>query len=78
MMELSFPPLPLPVKEELGTPRMHEIMSDISSNDNESELTIAQDGPSFATQDKPPEEDRDLERHQCVLLNKIEVNLAQE
>ncbi|KAI6697696.1 hypothetical protein NL676_017815 [Syzygium grande] len=70
MTELSFPPLPLPVKEELGTSRMHEIMNDISSNDDKSELTIAQDGPSFATQDKPPEEDRDLEQHQCLHLKK--------
>lgn len=54
-------------------------------DDTESELVIAQDGPSViaqdgpssATQDKLPHEDCDLERRQCV-LPKNEVNLPQE
>ncbi|KAI6697711.1 hypothetical protein NL676_017830 [Syzygium grande] len=48
-----------------------------SPDDTESELVIAQDGPSAATQDEPPDEDRDLEQHQCVHLQNIEVDLPQ-
>ncbi|KAI6697707.1 hypothetical protein NL676_017826 [Syzygium grande] len=43
-----------------------------SPDDAVSELVIAQDGPSVATQDELPDEDRDLEQHQCVHLNNNE------
>ncbi|XP_056159618.1 protein NTM1-like 9 isoform X2 [Syzygium oleosum] len=39
-----------------------------SPDDTESELVIAQDGPSVATHDEPPDEDHDSEQHQCVHL----------
>ncbi|XP_048127435.1 protein NTM1-like 9 isoform X2 [Rhodamnia argentea] len=49
-----------------------------SPDETESELAVAQDGPSSATQDKLPDEDRDLEQYQRSLLKNNEVNLPQD
>ncbi|XP_030460407.1 protein NTM1-like 9 isoform X3 [Syzygium oleosum] len=48
-----------------------------SPDDTESELVIAQDGPSVATHDEPPDEDHDSEQHQCVHLKNNVVDLPQ-
>lgn len=44
-----------------------------SPDDTESELAIAQDGPSFATQVEPPDED--CEQHQYVPLENDKVRM---